>query len=198
MLEIDELILKAQKGDELAMENIVNIFRSKVTSISREYFLVGAGFDDIIQEGMIGLFKAVYGYNPAKNHNFGAFASLCIERQIQTAIKNANRKKNGPLNSYVPISQFDDRNDDEEKLKLVIVDDDSDIEQNYIEKELNVVVMSKIKQILSNEQFRLLKMFLNGKSYLEMAQVLKLSTKQVDNNLQAIKKVLRSIKGEIQ
>ena len=91
-MDINELILKAQQGDENAMEQIVQLFRPKVSAISREYFLVGAGLDDIIQEGMIGLFKAVYVYNPEKNHNFGSFASLCIERQIQTAIKNANRK----------------------------------------------------------------------------------------------------------
>lgn len=197
-MDINKLILKAQQGDENAMEQIVQLFRPKVSAISREYFLVGAGLDDIIQEGMIGLFKAVYVYNPEKNHNFGSFASLCIERQIQTAIKNANRKKNSPLNSYVPISQFDDRNDDEEKLKLVLVDDDSDIEQNYIDRELNVVVMSKIKTLLTNEQFKLLKMFLNGKSYVDMAQTLNITTKQVDNNLQAIKRILRSLKGEIQ
>ena len=198
MEDINQLILKAQQGDEIAMENIVNLFRAKVTAISREYFLVGAGFDDIIQEGMIGLFKAVYSYNAQKNHNFGSYASLCIERQIQTAIKNANRLKNNPLNSYVPISQFDDRNDDEEKLKLVLVDDDSNIEQNYINKELNTVVMSKVKALLTDEQFKLLKMFLNGKSYIEMAQALNISTKQVDNNLQAIKRILKRLKGEVQ
>lgn len=197
MLEVDDLILKAQQGDENAMESIVNLFRPKVTAISREYFLVGAGLDDIIQEGMIGLFKAVYVYNPQKNHNFGSFATLCIERQIQTAIKNANRKKNSPLNSYVSISQFDDRDDDEENIKLVLADDDSDIEQNYINKELNVVVMSKVKSLLTDEQFKLLKMFLNGKSYVEMAEAMNVSTKQIDNNLQAIKKILKSLKGEI-
>lgn len=197
-MNTEELIEKAQQGDETAMENIVNLFRAKVTAISREYFLVGAGLDDIIQEGMIGLFKAVYSYNAEKNHSFSSYASLCIERQIQTAIKNANRKKNSPLNSYVPISQFDDRDDDDEKLKLVLVDDESDFEQKYINRELNVVVMSKIKTLLSNEQFKLLKMFLNGKSYAEMAQTLNISTKQVDNNLQAIKRILKSLKGEIQ
>ena len=197
-MNTEELIAKAQQGDETAMENIVNLFRAKVTAISREYFLVGAGLDDIIQEGMIGLFKAVYSYNAEKNHSFSSYASLCIERQIQTAIKNANRKKNSPLNSYVPISQFDDRDDDDEKLKLVLVDDESDFEQKYINRELNVVVMSKIKTLLSNEQFKLLKMFLNGKSYAEMAQTLNISTKQVDNNLQAIKRILKSLKGEIQ
>ncbi len=197
-MELNELILKAQQGEESAMEQIVQLFRAKVTAISREYFLVGAGLDDIIQEGMIGLFKAVYSYQPEKNHNFGSYASLCIEHQIQTAIKNANRLKNNPLNSYVPISQFDDRNDDEEKLKLVLVDDDSNFEQNYINRELNTEVMAKIKNMLSAEQFKLLKMFLNGKSYVEMATALNITTKQVDNNLQAIKKILRSFKGEIQ
>ena len=197
MEDVTELVLKAQKGDEIAMENIVNMFRPKVSAISREYFLVGGGLDDIIQEGMIGLFKAVYGYKPDKNHSFSAFASLCIEHQIQTAIKNANRKKNSPLNNYVPISHFDDRDDDDEDLKLVLVDD-TDFEQDYINREQNVVVMSKIKSLLSSEQFKLLKMFLNGKSYVEMADAMGITTKQVDNNLQAIKRILRTLKGDIQ
>ena len=84
MESIDELIIKAKNNDENAMEQLLQRFKSKVTAISREYFLVGADFDDLIQEGMIGLYKAINVYNPNKNHNFSAFASLCIHRQLQT------------------------------------------------------------------------------------------------------------------
>ena len=198
-IDINEEIKRAQAHDEDAMENLLRIFKPKVIAISREYFLIGADFDDLLQEGMIGLYKAIRIYDPEKNHNFSAFASLCIHRQLQNAVKNANRKKNAPLNSYVPIKYFDGSNtsDDDKINKLVIVDDDSDIEKNYIDKEMNAIVISRVKDLLSDEQFRVLKMFINGASYEDMANSLHISKKKVDNLLQAIKKKLRGIKGEI-
>ncbi len=198
-IDINEEIKRAQAHDEDAMENLLRIFKPKVIAISREYFLIGADFDDLLQEGMIGLYKAIRIYDPEKNHNFSAFASLCIHRQLQNAVKNANRKKNAPLNSYVPIKYYDGSNtsDDDKINKLVIVDDDSDIEKNYIDKEMNAIVISRVKDLLSDEQFRVLKMFINGASYEDMANSLHISKKKVDNLLQAIKKKLRRIKGEI-
>ena len=189
------LIEKAKNHDGEAMEELLQHFKPKVIAISREYFLVGAEFDDLIQEGMIGLYKAIGVYDKAKNHNFSAFASLCIHRQLQNAVKNANRKKNNPLNSYVPIKYYDGSSSSEEDsvLKLVIVDDNSDIEQNYIDNELNTIMMSKVKDILNKEQFKILKQFLNGDSYTSIAVSNKISPKQVDNMLQAIKKKLRTI-----
>ena len=197
--ELIQEIKRAQAHDEEAMENLLRIFKPKVIAISREYFLIGADFDDLLQEGMIGLYKAVNIYDPDKNHNFSAFASLCIHRQLQNAVKNANRKKNAPLNSYVPIKYFDGSNtsDDDKVNKLVIVDDDSDIEKNYIDKEMNAIVISKVRNLLSELQFKVLKMFINGESYETMANSLGISKKKVDNLIQAIKKKLRSIKGEI-
>lgn len=198
-IELIQEIKRAQARDEEAMENLLRIFKPKVIAISREYFLIGADFDDLLQEGMIGLYKAINIYDPEKNHNFSAFASLCIHRQLQNAVKNANRKKNAPLNSYVPIKYFDGSNtsDDDKVNKLVIVDDDSDIEKNYIDKEMNAIVISKVRNLLSELQFKVLKMFINGDSYETMANSLGISKKKVDNLIQAIKKKLRSIKGEI-
>ena len=197
--ELIQEIKRAQAHDDEAMENLLRIFKPKVIAISREYFLIGADFDDLLQEGMIGLYKAINIYDPEKNHNFSAFASLCIHRQLQNAVKNANRKKNAPLNSYVPIKYFDGSNtsDDDKVNKLVIVDDDSDIEKNYIDKEMNAIVISKVRNLLSELQFKVLKMFINGESYETMANSLGISKKKVDNLIQAIKKKLRSIKGEI-
>ena len=176
-----------------------SFFKSKVNAISREYFLIGAGMDDLVQEGMIGLYKAINVYNPEKNNNFSAFASLCIHRQLQNAVKNANRKKNSPLNSYLPIKYYDgsSSSDEENVLKLVIVDDESDIEKNYVDKETNTLLLSKVKGILSDIQFRILKKFINGDSYANIAQSYGMTIKQVDNALQAIKKKLKSIKGEV-
>ena len=138
-LEQEELIIKAKNHDEQAMDELLQSFKPKVIAISREYFLLGADFDDLIQEGMIGLYKAINVYDTEKNHNFGAFASLCIHRQLQNAVKIANRKKNSPLNTYVPIKYYDGLGSNEDKTNLVIVDDLSDIEQNYIDKELKTI-----------------------------------------------------------
>ena len=123
------------------------------------------------------------------------FASLCIHRQLQNAVKNANRKKNQPLNSYVPIKYFDgSAESNEERLTtLVIVDDSSDIEQNYIDKEMQAIVISKVEKMLSEQQFSVLKMFLNGESYINIAKSFNLTCKNVDNMLQAIKKKLRTL-----
>ena len=197
--ELIEKIKSAQVHDNEAMEDLLRIYKPKVIAISREYFLIGADFDDLIQEGMIGLYKAINIYDDQKNHNFSAFASLCIHRQMQNAVKNANRKKNAPLNSYVPIKYYDGSNtsDDDKINKLVIVDDTSDIEKNYIDKEMNAILISKTQDILTDTQFRVLQMFIRGESYEKIAQSLGVSQKKVDNLLQAIKKKLRAIKGEI-
>ncbi len=196
--EINELVVRAQHHDEEAMESLFRIFKPKVTAISREYFLIGAEFDDLIQEGMIGLYNAICVYNADKNHNFSAYASLLIHRKLQNAVKNANRMKNSPLNTYLPINNFDDTTDDEDGvIHLVIVDDDSDIEQYLLDKEMRTVVLSKVKDLLTDEQYKLLKMFLNGLTYREMSERLNIPSKQVDNTLQAIKKKLRTIGGEI-
>ena len=192
---IEELIVKARNHDEDSMEELLQYFKPKVIAISREYFLVGAEFDDLIQEGMIGLYKAIGIYDSNKNHNFSAFASLCIHRQLQNAVKNANRKKNNPLNSYLPIKYFDGStvSDEDNVLKLVIVDDNSNIEKNFIDKEINTLLISKVEEVLTEDQFRILKQFLNGDSYSYIAEKNNITTKNVDNMLQAIKKKLRSI-----
>lgn len=198
-IKLLELVRRAKSQDEQSMEELLRYFKPKMIAISREYFLVGADFDDLLQESMIGLYKAIQVYDSDKNHSFSAFASLCIHRQLQNAVKLANRKKNTPLNTYIPIKYYDGSNssDDENVMKLVIVDDNSDIEKNYIDKEMNTIMLSKVKDILSEDQFLILKLFLNGLSYLDIAERLDLTTKNVDNQLQAIKKKLRSIKGEV-
>lgn len=197
--EINHLVKLSKNNNSEATGKLLTFFKSKVTAICREYFLIGAEFDDLIQEGMIGLYKAISVYDETKNHNFSAFASLCIHRQLQNAVKNANRKKNNPLNSYVPIKYYDGTqdSDDDGLTNLVIVDDTSNIEQNYIDKELKAIVISKVKEILSTQQYSILKMFLNGETYANIAKTFDLSVKQVDNMLQAIKKKLKTIQGEV-
>ena len=192
---IENLITKAKNHDSEAMEELLQYFKPKVIAISREYFLIGAEFDDLIQEGMIGLYKAIGVYDINKNHSFSAFASLCIHRQLQNAVKNANRKKNNPLNSYLPIKYYDgsSSSDEDSVLRLVIVDDNSDIEKNFIDKEINTIVVSKVKDLLTEEQFKVLKHFLNGDSYGLIAEKNNITSKQVDNMLQTIKKKLKTL-----
>jgi len=198
-VEISNLIRQAKQHDEQAIEELFRIFKPKVIAISREYFLVGGEFDDLIQEGMLGLYKAIGVYDDSKNHSFSAFASLCIHRQLQNAVKNANRKKNTPLNTYVPIKYYDgsSTSDEEKIMRLVIVDENSDIEKNFIDKEMNTIVISKVRDVLTDEQFSILKLFLNGESYTNIAQATGMTPKRVDNALQTIKKKLRAIKGEV-
>jgi len=194
-IEVNELIVKAQGGDDDAMEQILRQYMPKVSAIAREYFLIGGGYDDLIQEGIIGLYKAIKVYDETKNKNFSAFASLCIHRQLQNAVKLANRKKNSPLNEYLPIKYFDGSMD--EKSSLVIVDDESNVEKMFMDKEFNDDIMTKIKNVLTEEQFAILSKFLQGVSYVAIGEEFNMTTKQVDNSLQAIKKKIKAIKGDI-
>ena len=198
-IAINKLIIRAKNNDEQAIDELFSVFKPKVNAISREYFLIGADTDDLIQEGMIGLYKAISVYDAEKNHNFSAFASLCIHRQLQNAVKNANRKKNSPLNTYVPIKYYDgsSESEDENIIRMVIVDDTSDIEQNFVDKESNAILLSKVKDVLNELQFTVLKKFINGESYSAIADSVDLTTKNVDNMLQAIKKKLKTLKGEL-
>ena len=198
--EVVNLIIKAKNNDDNAVAELLTVYKSKVNAISNEYFLQGADRDDLIQEGMIGLYKAIKIYEPEKNHNFSAFASMCIQRAMLNAVKNANRMKNSPLNSYVPIKYFDgsSSSDEENVLKLVIVDDESNIEQNILNKETNAILLSKVKEMLTHEEYQVfVKRCLNNESYSDISKSVNLPVKKIDNMLQSIKKKLKAIKGDL-
>lgn len=198
MQKITDLVLEAKQGNVQSMESILKCFKPKVTAICREYFLLGADFDDILQEGMIGLYKAVNGYDPAKNSNFSRFASMCIHHQIQNAVKMANSKKNYPLNDYVSISVDGQVDSEDDSPKIMLQADDSHTEQNSLNKEGVRNIYEKIKGNLTLEQYKMLLMYLNGFSYSEIATQFGVSNKNVDNQIQAIKRKLRVIlKGEL-
>ena len=197
MSQINEIVIKAKNGDLESMETILQYFKPKVTAICREYFLLGADFDDILQEGMIGLYKAIVGYNEFKNDNFSSFATMCIHHQIQNAVKIANSKKHKPLNEYVSISIEGRLSENDEGPKLILEANDKGVEQASLDKEHEKNLHQKLKQELTNEQYGVLLMYLNGYSYTEMAQKYNITNKKVDNNIQAIKRKLRVIlKGE--
>ena len=197
MAQINELVIKAQNGDFESMEFILHSFKPKVIAICREYFLLGADFDDLNQEGMIGLYKAIMCFNKTKNDNFNRFATMCIHHQIQNAVKVANSKKNQPLNDYVSISVEGGFNKDEDSPKIILQASDKGAEQLSIDKEVEKLFYEKLKQVLTLEQCGILLMYLNGYSYVEIAKEYNIATKKVDNNIQSIKRKLKSLlKGE--
>ncbi len=196
-MQINELVTKAKNGDMDSMESILQSFKPKVTAICREYFLLGAAADDTMQEGMIGLYKAIMGYDPNKNDNFASFASMCIHHQIQNAVKVANSKKNQPLNDYISISVEGSFTKDDDTPKIILQAKDKHAEQISLDKESENSLHQKLKQVLTKVQYGILLMYLNGYSYSEIAQSFNITNKNVDNNIQSIKRKLRGIlKGE--
>ena len=198
MSQINEVVARAKNGDVESMENILTYFKPKVTAICREYFLCGADFDDLLQEGMIGVYKAVGGYNSDKNDNFSRFVTMCIHHQVQNAVRIANSKKNQPLNDYISIN-IEGRvsETDDDSPKLILQANDKGAEQLSLDKERITQLYQKIRKELTEEQYGVLLMYLNGYSYTEMANKHQTTNKKIDNNIQAIKRKLRALlKGE--
>lgn len=191
------MVASAKNGDLSSMENILQYFKPKVTAICREYFLIGADFDDILQEGMIGLYKAITSFNGERNDNFASFATMCIHHQIQNAVKVANSKKNQPLNDYVSINVEGGISATEDSPKIILQATDVSAEQLSLNRESVNSLYNKVKSALTDFQYRVLLMYLNGYSYSEIAKVLDATNKSIDNNIQSIKRKLRVVlKGE--
>ena len=193
--ETDEvLIARLRAGDELAEEQLYARYKQIVRSKARTYFLVGADREDIIQEGMIGLYKAVCDYDPAfkKQTSFRAFAELCITRQIITAIKGATRKKHMPLNTYVSLNRTVDDGDSERTLidVLSISANCGDPEELLIGRENYEAVADSIEHSLSRLEKDALALYLQGYSYQQIADAMGKSTKCIDNAIQRVKKKL--------
>lgn len=190
-LSDEEIIALSKSGDGFATEYILKKYRNFVRAKSRTYFLIGADKEDIIQEGMIGLYKAIRDYNPDAGSGFKSFAELCITRQIITAIKTATRQKHIPLNSYVSLSKpvFENDNDNERILLDTFVEHKKlNPEEIMIDKERFYSIEEKISQILSKLEWNVLSNYLDGKNYAEIAAQIGKSEKSIDNALQRIKK----------
>lgn len=188
-MEDAEIVKIANDGDISAMEYIIEKYKGYVRTKTRTYFLIGADRDDLIQEGMIGLFKAIRDFNPDKQVQFKAFAELCITRQIITAIKTATRQKHSPLNTYVSLNKpvYEDENE-RTLVELIKTKINSNPEEIVIDKENLGITEQKIKSVLSNFELEVLELFLDGKSYLEIADCLEKSPKSIDNAIQRIKR----------
>ncbi len=158
---------------------------------SRSYFLVGADREDIVQEGMIGLFKAIRDYKEDKLSSFKAFAELCITRQIITAIKTATRQKHIPLNSYVSLDKpIYDEESDRTLLDVISEAKVTDPEEMIISQEEYTDIESKISELLSDLERKVLSLYLDGRSYQEISEQLNRHVKSIDNALQRVKRKL--------
>ena len=190
----EELIYLACRGDLVAEECLINKYKKLVKIKARSYFLIGADTEDIIQEGMIGLYKAVRNYQFKKLSSFKAFAELCITRQIITAIKSATRQKHIPLNSYISLNK-PIYNEDSDRTLLDIVDNISinDPQDLFLNSEKLNNLKKKIKKILSDLERDVLESYLDAKSYQEIAADLGRHVKSIDNALQRIKRKLELI-----
>ena len=190
----EEIALLAQQGDADASEYLLNKYKNFVRSKARSYFLVGADHEDIVQEGMIGLFKAFRDFRPDKLASFHAFAEICVTRQIITAIKTATRQKHIPLNSYVSLNKPIYEEESDRTLMDVITEGRSaDPEELLIGRESYVSIESRIDEALSPLERRVLAAYLDGKSYQEIAQMLDRHVKSIDNALQRVKHKLEKL-----
>ena len=196
----DENLLQeiTQNQNNIALDCLIDRYKDMVGMKANKFFMVGSEKDDMLQEGYIGLYKAVKSYNQEKQNSFKTFANMCIERQLITAVKNSNRQKHIPLNSSISLNSaaYED-NDDMDKLEIVDLkaeDDPSDIIAN---QEYSKTIERKIKENLSEYELSVLYEYEKGHSYADIAEKLKTKVKSVDTAIQRIKKKANKIKESI-
>ncbi len=187
----EELVRIAQAGDDAVQDYLLDKYKSLVRAKSRAYFLIGADSEDIIQEGMIGLYKAIRDFNGEKNTSFRSFAELCVNRQMITAIKAATRQKHQPLNSYISLNK-PVYEDETEQTYMDLLQEGAFLnpETLLIGQENRNFLEDQLVKHLSGFETRVLMLYLQGRSYFEIARTLKKPEKSIDNALQRIKKKL--------
>ncbi len=204
MTNIDEpLVEKVLQGDSDAFEELCIKYKPLVNSIARKYFLVGAGIDDLTQEGMIGLYRACVDYNKQSAASFKTFAALCIRRRIQTAVKSANRNKNMPLNTYISIDTQgmlvvgikQGAEEEEEESGIYINPDLCSPEQNMISDENLEEINYHINTLLSEFEKKVLALYVEGSNYVEIAKKFQKDPKSIDNALNRIKIKLKFLRN---
>ena len=187
----EDVVALCRTGDAVAVEYLLNKYKNFVLSKARSYFLIGADHEDIVQEGMIGLYKAIRDFRPEKLSSFRAFAELCITRQIITAIKTATRQKHIPLNSYVSLNKpLYDEESDRTLLDVCAEGHSANPEELLISQEDLRGIHQKIDEVLSSLEQEVLAAYLDGKSYQEIADMLGRHVKSIDNALQRVKRKL--------
>ena len=187
----EEVVEMSHQGEPLAEDYLLDKYKNFVRAKARSYFLIGADHEDIVQEGMIGLYKAIRDYRPEKLSSFWAFAELCITRQIITAIKTATRQKHIPLNSYISLNKpLYDEESDRTLMDVIMEGKVSNPEEIIINREDLTNINEKIKEVLSGLEQEVLSAYLDGKSYQEIAESLGRHVKSIDNALQRVKRKL--------
>ena len=197
----EQIVLEVQKGDKQALSYLMNKYKELVNIKVSKYFMVGAERDDIVQEGMIGLFKAIKSYNNKKQNSFKSFANLCIERQLITAIKSSTRQKHMPLNSYLSLNASAYDNEEENGIELINTLDNKMVEdplETVMKKEYYKQIESSIEKSLSTFEKQVLDGYVKGYSYVTIAKKLDSPVKSVDNAIQRIrKKAIKNMLNEI-
>lgn len=187
----EEIAIEAKAENNRAQEYLISKYENFVKAKAKSYFLIGADKEDIYQEGMIGLYKAIRDYKPERSSSFKAFAEICITRQIITAIKTATRQKHIPLNTYVSLNKPIYEEESEKTLLDVLTGlKVSDPEELIISKEQMKYIEEKIAKVLSDLELEVLNSYLDGKSYQEIACDLERHSKSIDNALQRVKRKL--------
>jgi len=187
----EDLVEQARAGDEVALEYLLVRYKNFTRAKARSYFLVGADKEDIVQEGMIGLYKSIRDFQPERQSSFRAFAELCITRQIITAIKSATRQKHIPLNSYVSLNRpvsHEDGDQDRVLVDVLSTTAAADPVELVISSEEVRSMQTSFSEILSDLEAHVLHLYLEGKSYQDIATSLQRHVKSIDNALQRIKR----------
>lgn len=179
----------AKSGDKNALEYLINKYKELVNMKVSKYFIIGAEKEDIVQEGLIGLYKAVKSYSPDKQNSFKTFANMCIERQLITAIKSSNRQKHMPLNSYLSLNESAYENDEETSLFDTFNSHQiEDPLETITKQEYYKSVEIAIDKSLSDFEKQVLNRYMKGESYVQIAEKLDTPVKSIDNAIQRIRK----------
>ena len=191
-LDDEALVARSQTGDDRALAELLQRYRRFARAKARSYFLIGADADDIEQEGLIGLYKAARDFRDDRQSSFGAFAELCVTRQVISAIKAATRQKHQPLNGYVSISGVRGGDEEAEYRVEKLLDDHrmADPADDVISRETLEGIRRSMFEALSRFEVEVLRLHVSGKSYQEIAEYLGRHTKAIDNALQRIKRKL--------
>lgn len=190
-LSDEQLVELVHNGNTEALDFVIQKYRNFVRAKARSYFLIGADREDIVQEGMIGLYKAVRDYKGDKLSTFRAFAELCITRQIITAIKTATRQKHIPLNSYVSLDKpIYDEESDRTLMDVLTGTKATDPQEMIVNREQFASIEGKVNELLSDLERQVLALYLDGRTYQEISEELNRHVKSVDNALQRVKRKL--------
>ncbi|MCP3764425.1 RNA polymerase sporulation sigma factor SigH [Domibacillus sp. A3M-37] len=191
ILSDEQIVELVHNGNSEALDFVIHKYRNFVRAKARSYFLIGADKEDIVQEGMIGLYKAVRDFKGDKLSSFRAFAELCITRQIITAIKTATRQKHIPLNSYVSLDKpIYDEESDRTLMDVLTGTKVSDPQELIINREQFSSIEGKVNELLSDLERQVLALYLDGRSYQEISEELNRHVKSIDNALQRVKRKL--------